>query len=587
MDRKPTEMQQDAINSKGRVILKSCPGSGKTYVVAKKMIKEISEWKYKNSGVALLSFTNVASEEAKNRIKELSNISVVCYPHFIGTIDSFISKYLYMPFGHLIMKCKDKPKLIQEESLNMDGFMKQKWKRECYSNCCSITNFYIDIDGVMKDTNNKLSQCCVSGKKPCDTLKREMYTKGLGTYMDMTIVALKILKSYPEIGRLLANKFPTLIVDEAQDTSEYQMEIIDLLVSYGVGNIMLIGDPDQAIYEWRDADPSVFIKKYDDKNEWKAKLLNDNFRCSQNICNATKVFSSLDSISRACGETSVCKLKPTIYFYERNNNSKEAIDYFLNKCKENDIQISSENVAVLVRGRSGLVGKDYSMINNLWQSEGASIFSQAAYERDLGNLKRALKLVENGLKYYYIDSSRNFINIDDEKIEKEIGLNVWKKVIFEVCKEMPSSNTELNKWVNLIEEFLEKVSNKYELNIQDDAKIKIKSRDNKLPDFKQQPIKNFYIKSIKTEEYLNSTIHSVKGKTFDAVLLIISSNGKLTANKLNKAEINSEEIRTGYVAMTRARQLLVVAFPNTVKKKSLTRFPEELWDYYEGGDVIK
>ena len=44
--------QQDAINSSGRIILKSCPGSGKTFVVANKMIVEMANWKYKNKGIA-------------------------------------------------------------------------------------------------------------------------------------------------------------------------------------------------------------------------------------------------------------------------------------------------------------------------------------------------------------------------------------------------------------------------------------------------------------------------------------------------------------------------------------------------------
>ncbi len=61
--------------------------------------------------------------------------------------------------------------------------------------------------------------------------------------------------------------------------------------------------------------------------------------------------------------------------------------------------------------------------------------------------------------------------------------------------------------------------------------------------------------------------------------LLLALNGKLTSNMINKKEIDSEEIRTFYVAATRARKLFVLALPDTIKNKTLVRFSEELWDY--------
>ena len=66
-------------------------------------------------------------------------------------------------------------------------------------------------------------------------------------------------------------------------------------------------------------------------------------------------------------------------------------------------------------------------------------------------------------------------------------------------------------------------------------------------------------------------------RTFEAVLLLIDSRGKLKSNMLNTKPIESEEIRTAYVAMTRAKQILVVAIPNTIKTSSLVRFPSSEW----------
>lgn len=65
-----TDTQQKVIPLSGKVILKACPGSGKTYVIAHKVISELGKWKDRNKGMAILSFTNVAKDELLDNIKK-------------------------------------------------------------------------------------------------------------------------------------------------------------------------------------------------------------------------------------------------------------------------------------------------------------------------------------------------------------------------------------------------------------------------------------------------------------------------------------------------------------------------------------
>lgn len=67
-----TKEQQDFLNTEGRIVLCAVPGSGKTFIVAKKLISYLKEWKYLHRGVAALSFTNVASDEIKRQITDSS-----------------------------------------------------------------------------------------------------------------------------------------------------------------------------------------------------------------------------------------------------------------------------------------------------------------------------------------------------------------------------------------------------------------------------------------------------------------------------------------------------------------------------------
>jgi len=70
---------------------------------------------------------------------------------------------------------------------------------------------------------------------------------GYANQDDANYFGMKILEHYPKVAKAIIHRFPLFMVDEAQDTSEIQMKIIDLLIDNGLENIMLVGDPDQAI----------------------------------------------------------------------------------------------------------------------------------------------------------------------------------------------------------------------------------------------------------------------------------------------------------------------------------------------------
>jgi len=569
-----TDSQKEIMKLQGKNILKACPGSGKTFVVAHKVVHDFNLWKDKNKGMAILSFTNVAKDELVTNIQEISGLKTLPYPHFVGTLDAFISQYIFMPFGQVMMKCSNRPSIMEDEFI--ERYYKYFWKGECYANGCDPNNFYIDTKRNVYDNKKGFKNCPFTSSRPCVRFKNSTYSKGYATYKEALIIAMGVLKDYPDILRLIVNRFPYFIVDEAQDTSEEQVKLLNLLFDNGVKNTMLIGDPDQAIYEWRDADPSVFLDIYNNDN-WNAKELNENFRCSQNICNATKVFSTLESTSVAAGKSKDCDLRPMIIKYNKEGKSV-LIQNFLDLCKENDISISSENVAILTRGRSGLIGKDYSRINDLWQTPITKLLAQATYYRGNENIGKAVLLVEKVL--YFIIFSNLTNDIDYNEIKEKYSIKEWNFLIFSLSIHLPDSSLPLKEWKKIIKNVLQEYISINNICCKNEVDIKIKSRvkDAKLKDFLEQPLETFFADSYK-KEYLNATIHAVKGCTYDAVMLIISTNGKLTSNMINKKEIDSEEIRTFYVAVTRARKLFVLALPDTIKDKSLVRFPKEFWDY--------
>jgi len=574
MAEKLTKSQENVIKLSGKNVLKACPGSGKTYVISHKVVSELSTWKYKNSGMAVLSFTNVAKDELINNIKKITGQTGLPYPHFIGTLDSFISQYIIMPFGNCVFKSEVSPTIVEGDYYEtiMSGF----WIRECYGNYCELKDFYITPSGKVCDEKGKLTKCTLQGKKPCERAKKTLLKSSILSCKEATLFAIEILKNNPKVLKLIANRFPYFVVDEAQDTSKEQMELLNLLFDGGVTNAILIGDPDQAIYEWRDADPSVFLNMYND-GKWNPVELNENFRCSQNICNATKIFSSLSVVSDAVGGSKECDIKPIIVRYKAEGRSK-LIEEYLQLVSSVGIEITPKNVAVINRGKMAISGKDYSQIDDLWQNTKTLFLAQATHAKGLKDSSNLYRHVER-LLYYLIFQKHD--RIDRELINKNFDVRKWRKMIFDLSVRLPNSNVTLENWKIIIPQILTDFSqdNDIEFKVNDVIKTKTRVKDANLKDFLEQPINAFFAGS-SHEHYTNSTIHSVKGCTFEAVMLIINSSGKLTENMINTKPIDSEEIRTFYVAATRARKLFVLALPDKKKASMDTlRLPKDLWDY--------
>ena len=95
------------------------------------------------------------------------------------------------------------------------------------------------------------------------------------------------------------------------------------------------------------------------------------------------------------------------------------------------------------------------------------------------------------------------------------------------------------------------------------------------------PVKDFFQKKIQTE-YTFSSVHGVKGETFDAIMLLVENirGNTLTPSFLTRGDTDNELMRIAYVAMTRPRKILMVAMPKSNASLDL-RFPKEKWDYWE------
>jgi len=562
-----SEKQKTILDKTGKFVVRACPGSGKTYCVSAKLSKLISEWKLLHQGIATISFTNTAWQEIEKKCHEDFN-TAVSYPHFLGTIDSFINQYIFLPFGHLVLECDKRPVMVGEPYGIWGGGTNDQDPTYYFDKVS------YDIDGDLYGKEKKYFMGAFPPQKNKDgtvnkvyfklaTMKESLLKKGFATQSDANFFAMVLLEKYPIIRKTLAARFPWLIVDEAQDTTKIQMRILDLLISENKEqNVMMVGDPDQAIFEWNDASPEFLIEK---QKLWEANsvIFDESWRSSQKICDAIYRLSSLgdNKITAVKKEVKDFDCDPEICLWQDGKKS-EVVKKFLAKCKENGIDVTPKTTVILARAKGFFSGVQPNMPNPwLNTCPYARDFAIGKFLIDNKDFVRGVKYIEKG----YIKHEKKLHFCSEKELQEFIegmGFVEFKKEIKKILAQLPTTaDTKLGAWFDSMAANFKQSGIGISFLYNAAAKDLIFSHafPHEYNDNIQRP-------------YRLSTIHKVKGETFEAVLLFlrkkVSKNYKTLIEKSSVTE--DEELRNVYVAISRPSKLLMIAVTDEEDKKCWT-----------------
>src|SRR6185437_13539504 len=131
-----------------------------------------------------------------------------------------------------------------------------------------------------------------------------------------------LLRDNPHIGISLCSKFAWLLIDEFQDTSELQIEILKLLYSTGRSKFFAVGDLAQSIYGFAGARPELvepFGRYINAKQDF---VLTANFRSSQRIVDHAELLIPRNPAMTAQGPNQAVAIAPTLV---RRKSSFQAI----------------------------------------------------------------------------------------------------------------------------------------------------------------------------------------------------------------------------------------------------------------------
>jgi superfamily I DNA/RNA helicase len=241
------EVRRDILKSWKDV--QACPGSGKTTLVAVKLLILAGKLKANDGGVCVLTHTNVASNEIKKRL-EMHPLGekAASYPNFIGTIQEFINKFLAIPYirslGLTISRIDDEACFTL-----MNSMISHKTRSFLEIKKASLGALKIDhITGVEQIPGFTSTSNSHSYKDLVNTLHKRIEL-GYFFYSEMYHFAKQCITKNHDLSEALCIRFPIVMLDEMQDTQEYQDDILNEIFLSGDTCIQRFGDPDQAIYD--------------------------------------------------------------------------------------------------------------------------------------------------------------------------------------------------------------------------------------------------------------------------------------------------------------------------------------------------
>lgn len=234
--------------------LHAVPGSGKTTALLAKLIAIEQQLPLGDgSGILVLSHTNVAIDEFKNRIGNYCP-RLFAYPNYIGTIQSFIDTFLALPcyrsrYKKSVVRIDDE---IYREHHYPDYNLKSYLGNQGDGGKL-LYDFRLKEDDEL---TLKLEGTPFRFKKTTSTyqkilaIKKEIREKGILCFDDAYILAEEYLSKYPAVMDVIRKRFSFAFVDEMQDMFKHQYELLEKLFA-NVPSLVFqrIGDSNQAIFD--------------------------------------------------------------------------------------------------------------------------------------------------------------------------------------------------------------------------------------------------------------------------------------------------------------------------------------------------
>lgn len=307
-----TPQQREAVEFPNNMLLTACPGSGKTRTLIAKLVRELETVRGSPRAICCITYTNTAVEEIEHRA--LEQLCPGDEQHVaVSTIHSFCLNEIVRPFGWLRPDFRASRKVLTREDPQFEEIARYAAGRVNLFNLQARD--YEAFESISLNAAGELIGMALQNEAVRRAAPyywercRELDYVDFGT---IVYEAYELLRDHPMIGQAIGAKYAWFLIDEFQDTSELQIEILSLLYAVGRSRFFIVGDLAQSIFGFAGARPEL-VEPFAAKIGARADLsLYGNYRSSPPIiANAEALFPRNPRMS-AQGKEKDCGILPVL-----------------------------------------------------------------------------------------------------------------------------------------------------------------------------------------------------------------------------------------------------------------------------------
>ena len=573
-------------HNEGPCLVLAGAGSGKTKVLTNR-IAYLIENGVRDYNILAITFTNKAAKEMRDRVYNL----VGDVASFIGTFHSLGLRiirencgYLNLPSNFSIIDSDDVLTVIKKILKDMNLDTKQYSPSYIRNRISFIKNQMLSEMELDKFFNTPIDKIVVDVYYKYN---ERLIASAAVDFDDLLLMPVRLFEHNKEILEHYQERYKYILIDEYQDTNPVQYKLSKLLASK-YKNIFVVGDMNQSIYAFRQADYHNIVNFEKDYANAKIIKLEHNYRSTNNILNAANDVISHNKERKDLRLYSDKGDGPKIT-YLRSYDEKQEISLVIDEINKLYLDgYEPKDVAILYRTNA-----QSRAIEEVFASKGIPYKIYGSYyfynRKEIKDLISYLKLIYNDKDEI---SLRRIINVPKrgigdsaiKDIELRANLNQCsmydaleskKELEFKDIIESIKKTSENLSLTELIDEVLDKSGMKKEL--EDSHLIEDETRLENLMEFKS--ITASYEErtgSVNLGDFLEEislvsdqanhtedgnvvtlmTLHSAKGLEFPVVFMVGMEEGIFPHNMSIMEDNIEEERRLCYVGITRAKEKL-------------------------------
>ena len=279
------EPQREAVlHGQGPLLILAGAGSGKTRVLTHRIAHLVHSGKARPGEIIAITFTNKAAQEMRERVEVL--VGNRARAMWVMTFHSACARMLRSDAqrlgytrGFTIYDEQDSVRLVKRciEELEVDP--KRFTPRAIKRQISDAKNQLLDASGYREKVGSFFEQTAAD---VYELYEQRAHAMNAMDFDDLLVRTVNLLELFPEVRERYQHSFQHVLVDEYQDTNHAQYRWLQILAEEH-RNLVVVGDDDQSIYGFRNADIRNILDFEDDFQDAVVVKLEQNYRSTQTI----------------------------------------------------------------------------------------------------------------------------------------------------------------------------------------------------------------------------------------------------------------------------------------------------------------